>query len=90
MDVTTFVETLTIGLAKRARVVLMCTIAFTAICVWFALKLEPTFDVKDFFDYRSDLVVSLDKLDEHMGTKAGEPALAYIKGDLTNPDTTCD
>ncbi len=87
LDVTTFVETLTIGLAKRARVVLMCTIAFTAICVWFALKLEPTFDVKDFFDYRSDLVVSLDKLDEHMGTKAGEPALAYIKGDLTNPDT---
>lgn len=87
LDATSFVETLTIGLAKRAGPVLMCTVVFTTVCVWFALKLEPTFDVKDFFDYRSDLVVSLDKLDEHMGTKAGEPGLAYIKGDLTNPDT---
>tara|TARA_B100001964_G_C14161270_1_gene566826 strand:+ start:110 stop:1339 length:1230 start_codon:yes stop_codon:yes gene_type:complete len=81
------VETLTTELAKRAGPVLLCTIVFTTVCVWFALKLEPTFDVKDFFDYRSDLVVSLDKLDEHMGTKAGEPGFAYIKGDLTNPDT---
>lgn len=87
LDATAFVETLTTGLAKRAGPVLMCTVVFTTVCVWFALKLEPTFDVKDFFDYRSDLVVSLDKLDEHMGTKAGEPGLAYIKGDLTNPDT---
>ena len=87
LDATAFVETLTTELAKRARPVLLCTIVFTTVCVWFALKLEPTFDVKDFFDYRSDLVVSLDKLDEHMGTKAGEPGFAYIKGDLTNPDT---
>ena len=87
LDATAFVETLTTELAKRAGPVLLCTIVFTTVCVWFALKLEPTFDVKDFFDYRSDLVVSLDKLDEHMGTKAGEPGFAYIKGDLTNPDT---
>ena len=87
LSATAFVENLTLVLARRAKLVLCCAIVFTTICTWFALKLEPTFDVKDFFDYRSDLVISLDKLDEHMGTKAGEPGFAYIKGNISNPDT---
>jgi len=30
-------------------------------------------------------VVSLDKLDEHVGETGGEPGIVYIKGDLTDP-----
>ena len=59
----------------------------TAALAFFALKLNATFDVQDFFDSNSDFVVSLDKLDEHIGERGGEPAIIYIKGDLTNPQT---
>ena len=58
----------------------------TAVSVFFALKLEPIFDVKDFFDPRSDMVIGLDKVDEHVGEKGGEPGIAYIKGVLTDPN----
>jgi predicted RND superfamily exporter protein len=58
----------------------------TALSVFFALKLEPTFDVKDFFDPKSDMVIGLNKVDEHVGDKGGEPGIAYIKGDLTDPN----
>ena len=50
----------------------------------FALRLTPTFDVKDFFDNESDFVVGLDKLDEHVGSRGGEPVIVYIRGDLTD------
>ena len=55
--------------------------------VVFALRLDPTFDTKDFFDAKSDFVVGLDKIDEHVGPRGGEPALIYIKGDLSSPET---
>ena len=71
---------------SNARTVLMLTALFTGVSVFFALKLEPTFDVKDFFDPRSDMVIGLDKVDEHVGEKGGEPGIAYIKGDLMNPN----
>ena len=58
----------------------------TAVSVVLALRLEPDLDVKDFFDGNSDFVVSLDKLDEHIGTRGGEPAVIYIEGDLVDPE----
>ena len=70
----------------NAPTVLILTALFTGASVFFALKLEPTFDVKDFFDPRSDMVIGLDKVDEHVGEKGGEPGIAYIKGDLMNPN----
>jgi predicted RND superfamily exporter protein len=73
-----------VGLARRRAIALPLTVVVTAIAIFFALKLEATFDVKDFFDSNSDFVVSLDKLDEHVGETAGEPALVYIRGDLAN------
>ncbi|MDA0988157.1 MAG: efflux RND transporter permease subunit [Chloroflexi bacterium] len=76
-----------IGLARRRAVVLPLTVIITIAAISFALKLEATFDVKDFFDNKSDFVVSLDKLDEHVGETAGEPALVYIEGDLTEPQS---
>ena len=57
----------------------------TLASVWYALRLEPTFDVKDFFDSSSAFVVGLDKIDEHLGKKGGEPGVVYIEGDLMDP-----
>jgi predicted RND superfamily exporter protein len=73
------------GLARFAPVVLMAAAGITAAAVLFALRLDPTFDVKDFFDHDSDFVIGLDKLDEHVAGRSGEPAIAYIRGDLTDP-----
>ena len=73
------------GIARFAPLVLMAAAGITAAAVLFALRLEPTFDVKDFFDHGSDFVVGLDKLDEHVASRSGEPAIVYIRGDLTDP-----
>ena len=67
-------------------IVLAVTVVITAISIFFAFNLEPTFDVKDFFDPKSDMVIGLDKVDEHVGEQGGEPGIAYIKGDLMNPN----
>ncbi len=55
----------------------------TGISAWGWLNLETELDPKEVFDSKSDLVVGLDKLDEHVAQKAGEPAVLYIKGDFT-------
>jgi predicted RND superfamily exporter protein len=52
-----------------------------------AFNLKPVFDVKDFFSSNSSYVIGLDKLDKHYGSRAGEPGVIYLKGDLTNPDS---
>ena len=49
------------------------------------LRLDPEFDVRDFFDSDSDFVVGLDKLDEHIAERGGQPGIIYIQGDLTDP-----
>ena len=48
------------------------------------LRLDPEFDVRDFFDSDSDFV-GLDKLDEHIAERGGQPGIIYIQGDLTDP-----
>ena len=73
------------GLARYRPVVLLVTAGITAASVLLAFRLEPEFDVKDFFDSSSDFVVSLDKLDEHIAERSGEPGIIYIEGDLTDP-----
>jgi predicted RND superfamily exporter protein len=77
--------TLVAGIARYRLMVLLAVIGITAAAVLFATRLEATFDVKDFFVSKSDFVVSLDKLDEHVGERGGEPGIIYIKGDLTDP-----
>jgi len=59
----------------------------TGVAAWGWLNLETKLDAKEAFDARSDLVVSLDKLDEHVAQKAGEPAYIFIKGDFTRHET---
>lgn len=66
---------------------LTVTAVLTVFAVWGALRLESTFDVKDFFDSGSDFVVSLDQIDRHVGERGGEPAAVLVEGDLADPAT---
>ncbi|UCG55107.1 MAG: MMPL family transporter, partial [Dehalococcoidia bacterium] len=73
------------GLARYRFLVLPIIIGVTIVAIIFATKLEATFDVKDFFDSKSDFVVSLDMLDEHFAETGGEPGIIYVEGELTDP-----
>ncbi len=73
------------NLTERRRLVLPVVAAATVVLVFFALKLEATFDVRDFFDNSSDFVVSLDKIDEHVADTGGEFGTVYIRGNLADP-----
>jgi len=73
------------ALANMKYLVIFVALAATIMAGILAFRLEPRFDVKDFFDRNSDLVISLDKLDQHVGQLGGEPAALYIEGDLANP-----
>jgi predicted RND superfamily exporter protein len=55
----------------------------TAVAAWGWLNLDTMMDPKEAFDPRSDLIMGLDKLDEHVAQKAGESAYLYIRGDFT-------
>ena len=72
--------------ARFKYLVISAALLLTVGSVIFALRLDPTFDTKDFFDAESDFVIGLDKIDEHVGPRGGEPALIYIKGELSNPE----
>jgi len=50
------------------------------------LNLETRLDAEDALDPQSDFVIGLNKLDEHVAQKAGEPAILYIRGDFTQPE----
>ena len=69
------------------KILLILSIIFTIFASFMAFNLKPVFDVKDFFSSNSSYVIGLDKLDEHYGSRAGEPGVIYLKGDLTNPDS---
>jgi len=65
--------------------VLPLVAAMTAVAIVLALRLEATFDVKDFFASDSDIVVGLDKLGEHVGARGGEGGIVFVRGDLADP-----
>ena len=73
------------AVTRRRSVVLLAVAVLTIGAAVLALRVETDFDVKDFFAADSEFVVSLDKLDEHGGEAAGEPADVLIVADLTNP-----
>ncbi|MDP6823641.1 MAG: MMPL family transporter [Dehalococcoidia bacterium] len=74
-----------IWLARRRLVVVPAFVLLTAASVVGAMQLEPTFDVKDFFDSKSDFVIGLDKIDEHVAERGGEPGVVLVDGDLADP-----
>ena len=71
------------GLARRRLVVLPVAVAVTGAALIFAIRLEAQLDARDFFVNDSDFVVGLDKFDQHLGAKQGEPGIIYIEGDLS-------
>ena len=71
------------GLARRRLVVLPVAVAITGAALIFAIRLEAQLDARDFFVNDSDLVVGLDKFDQHLGANQGEPGIIYIEGDLS-------
>ncbi len=74
------------GLAARRAIIIPVVGVLTAGAVFLALRLEASFDVKDFFSADSDIVVGLDKLDEHVGDRTGEGGIIVLKGDLASPE----
>lgn len=72
------------GLARRPRLVLSAALLITVGAGVLAVRVPTEFDVKDFFSADSDFVVGLDKLDQHGGEQAGEPADILIETDLTD------
>jgi predicted RND superfamily exporter protein len=79
------IATLVTGPARRPWVTLAIATVLTGAALVFALRLEASFDVKDFFSPGSDLVVGLDKLDAHVGSRSGEAGIIYLQGALADP-----
>ena len=59
LSATPVVEGLVTRLVKWTPAVLIAAALLTGLAIWLALKLEPTFDVEDFFDHSSDFVVTV-------------------------------
>ena len=76
---------LVVLLARWRAVVLPLTAIVTALAGYYALQLDASFDVKEFFKKDSDFVVGLDKVEQYVGSTRGEPAIIYIEGDLADP-----
>ena len=72
--------------SRKWFVTLPLILIVTGVAVVGWLNLETKMDPKEAFDARSDLIVGLDKLDEHVAQKAGEPAYLYIRGDFTRQE----
>ena len=74
-----------VAITRRRAVVLTVVGVLTVGAAILAVRVPTEFDVKDFFAADTDFVVGLDKLDEHGGPAAGEPADILIETDLTDP-----
>jgi hypothetical protein len=82
-----FLGRIVCALANRKAIVLPLVLIISVAAAFYASNLEAKLDAKEYFDSSSDFVISLDKLDEHIGEKGGEPAFIYIKGDLSEPES---
>ncbi len=80
-----FVGAFVTRVAHARRPVLVLVAAATVAATVLAVRVPTEFDVKDFFAPDTDFVVGLDKLDEHGGAQAGEPAAILVDADLTDP-----
>jgi predicted RND superfamily exporter protein len=75
-----------LGTANKKLILLPVVVVISLLAGYLATQLDARLDAKEYFDPSSDFVVSLDKLEEHMGEEGGEPAIVYIEGDLSDPD----
>ncbi len=72
--------------SRKWFITLPLILIITVVTAWGWLGLDTKMDPKEAFDSNSDLIVGLDKLDEHVAQKAGEPAYLYIRGDFTRQE----
>jgi len=72
-------------LASKRSIVLPVAGLATVGAAFLAIQVPTEFDVKDFFAADSAFVVALDKAEEHLGERGGEPATIYIETDLSDP-----
>jgi predicted RND superfamily exporter protein len=71
----------------RWRVFTLPAVALlAAFGLWGAFQVEQGFEISDFFPSDTDLVKSIDKVDEFFGL-AGNEDYIYVEGDLTSPET---
>ncbi|MFL2645710.1 MAG: RND family transporter [Dehalococcoidia bacterium] len=81
------VLSISLNLIKRPRIWVLLFASSTSACVLISLNIQPEFDIKDFFASDSDLVIGLDKLDEHMDQDLlGEPIFILAEVDTTSDD----
>lgn len=78
-------STVIVSLTRRWRLVISAAAFATVIATVFALQVPTEFDVRDFFSGTTDFVVSLDKVEQHIGERGGEPAEISIEADITDP-----
>jgi predicted RND superfamily exporter protein len=78
-----FIAGLVTSTTGKWFVIAPLVLIITGVAVWGWLSLETKMDPEEIFDSESDLIVGLDKLDEHVAQKAGESAYLYIKGDFS-------
>jgi len=82
-----FLGRIVCSLANHKAIVLPLVLIISVVAIFYATKLEAKLDAKEYFNSGSDFVVSLDKLDEHVGKKRGEWAAIYVEGDLSKPES---
>ena len=84
----TVVAFVVLATARMRLVTLPLVAVVTVGSTFLAFQLEPKLDVKDFLDSESDFVKGIDKLYQHRAPSvSGEPAIIYIRGDLTAPES---
>ncbi len=72
------------AVATRPVAVVVTAALLTVGATVLALQVPTRFDVEDYFSADSDFVIGLDRLDEHVGSRQGEPAQLYVEADLTD------
>ena len=78
-----FVAGLVTSIAGKWFLILPLVLVITGVAVLGWLNLETKMDPEEVFNAESDLIIGLDKLDEHVAQKSGEPAYLYIRGDFS-------
>jgi len=73
------------AVGRSWRWILPVAAAVTVAAAVVALRIPAEFEVGDFFTSDSDFVVSLAKVDEHVGARGGEEAMVSIDAPLDDP-----
>jgi predicted RND superfamily exporter protein len=74
-------------LARWRVVTVPVTVLLAGVGVYGFTQVEEAFHPSDFIASNTDLIASIDKLEQHLGESTGTSAYLYAEGDLTAPST---